>query len=231
MLAKDFLKQLALTRLKNTAAVDLNQTTGFKTNFIDQLIVYTNEALTNLYSEYYLLKKSVLLKLFPPYTEYYLRKEYALSDPTVVTNKYIQDTVHAPFYPYIIKIVNIFDQYGCDLLINDRLNCSSVHTISFDCVQFSHLNIGDYFSVVYLADHIPLSLGSINTDIISLPPIMYEMLKYLIASKYYLDLGKNSAEAQNNLVQYTELGNKIIRSNLTPDFQDSNYHLEQKGFV
>jgi hypothetical protein len=44
-------------------------------------------------------------------------------------------------------------------------------------------------------------------------------------------LGKNSAEAQNNLVQYTELGNKIIRSNLTPDFQDSNYHLEQKGFV
>ena len=57
------------------------------------------------------------------------------------------------------------------------------------------------------------------------------MLKYLIASKYYLDLGKNSAEAQNNLIQYTELGNTIIRNNLIPDFQDSNYHLEQKGFV
>jgi hypothetical protein len=231
MIVRDFLKQLAFTRLRNTAAVDLTQPTGFKSIFLDQVIAYISESLTRLYSEYYLLKKSTLIKLYPPYTEYYLRSEYALSNSTPVTHKYIQDTVDAPFYPYLIKVVNIFDPCGNDILINDRLNCLSTHTISFDCIQFSHLNIGDYFTVVYLANHLPISLGSVNTDILRLPPIMYEMLKYLVAGKYYLDLGKNSAEAQNNLVQYNELASTMIKNNLIPDFQDSNYHLEQKGFV
>jgi hypothetical protein len=60
---------------------------------------------------------------------------------------------------------------------------------------------------------------------------MLELLKYLMASKYYFDLGKNSTEAQNNLIQYNELGKNILRNNSIPDFQDNNYYLEQKGFV
>lgn len=231
MQAETFLKQLSITRLKNTAVVDTNQPSGIKANFLEAIIDYVNESLTNLYSEFYLLKKSALIKIVQPYTEYYLRSKYAVSDPTVVPHKYILDTSINPFYPYLIRITNVFDEYGYEMLVNDQFSALSLNTISFDKLEFNHIHKGSYFTVVYLADHIPISLGSISTDSIELPPIMFEMLKHLVAGKYYSDLGKNSAEAQNNLMQYMNLSAKVIKHNLVPDFQSSNQHLEDKGFV
>lgn len=234
MLLSDYFEKLATMHLHNTSIYSPNSPYLLNPNAFKKITYYINEGLTDLHTKFILLRKKCLIEITVPHVRYPIRKEYAETDPTVVDHKFIKDTPNDPFYPYLLKILNVIDEQTIRLPINDYNDLSSVFITEFDVVEFSFLNIGTFFQIVYQADHLPLSSINPTTQNIIIPPFLFEVLDHYILYKYFSDyLGQtNGYESQKHQLIYM---NKIqeIKDNglIISSDTDTNLKLEYKDFL
>lgn len=243
VLVTDFIKNLVLTTLNKTNLSvytgNLNSSPVYE--HIDRIIHYINIGLTHLHSKFLLLQKQCLIELVVPHTEYILDYMYADSNSSsTVSHKYIIDSVNNPYYPHLIKILFCLDQNNNNISINDGNNLYSVHLMNYNTIQVSYSgdtetlsNNNKYISVVYQANHVPITVTNLNTQYINIPPFLEECLKDYISYLYFRDeLGQKNLQKEDKAYNnYILAVNEIMSNNLIHNYSYTNLKLENKGFI
>ena len=229
------LQDLALNHLKDFGFLDKTQPTYVKEKDLERLINILNNTLTHFYSHYRLLFKSCIIQARVPTTDYYLRNEFSESNLNSVEEyKYIKDVPHNPFYPEVLNIEFIVDTEGDKLDKNNFHNNLCWFNLGHDGFEISNMHKNEYFSVHYLANHIPLTNSDYSTQEVNLAPFLLEAFKdYITYSLYNTKSGQLSlAQSQKFYTMYERKMTKVISSGLIVDYNyDSSTKLQNRGFI
>jgi len=235
MTLEELLKDLALGELSNFSVVDRNDPTQIDEKSLDKVVLYVNQALTDLYTKFILSQREVIVKRKSPFTEYYLRPEFAQSNKeSTVPWKYLEDTEHDKFDGNFIKILQVYDSEGQELYVNDYEQPLSVFTPSFDALQITDVHQSDRFFVHYQASHNKLVTKYLDKQKVVLPIFLHEALKYYVTGKVLGNMqGEgNTAQSLQNMQLYeakcsdTE-SKDLVRTSVTT----TNTKLIKRGFV
>lgn len=241
MQVKDLFQDLSYGELSSHAVV--NDTTGTITSTkIPKMLALTNAALLELHTKFDLRVESLLLQSYDNISTYYLRPEYALSNPTV-GRKYILDSNRNPFVGNIIKILGITNERGDPLPMNDAEQWASVFTPMFDTVELTHPGSCQIFEVCYTTTHNQLELIR-DTEVtdyeatldqeIYLPPVLHEALRLLVAKKIFSGMsGQDSTSKTQELTATLQsMFMDIQTKNLLLDSVTStNIKFTRRGFI
>lgn len=228
-----FLKDLALTELSATSAVD-DDLVSFHSDGLLKVLAYLNEGLTELYTKFILSQKELIVERKTPFVEYYLRPEFARSNPSLVPYKYIHDTSNNKFDGGLIKILRVQNGYGHELYLNDYEQPRSLFTPTFDCLQITDVHEEDYFFVIYQADHNKLTVDDLIHQYIVLPDFLQPAIKSYVAGKYLKNmLGQNNtALGLQHLADYEKKCQEVMDKDLIRrSIVTTNRKLDTRGFV
>lgn len=228
-----FLLDLALTNLSSTSVVD-DDGKSFHDKGLLKVLSYLNEGLTELYSKFILSQKELIIRRKTPFVEYYLRPEFAVSNPAVVPYKYIDDTHNDKFDGDLLKILRVSNGYGHDLYINDHEQPRSVFTPTFDCLQITDVHDEDYFFVIYQADHNELVAEDLDKQQVVLPDFLQPAIKAYVSGKLLKNmLGQNNTViGQSYLDDYEKKCQEVMDKDLVRrSIITTNQKLDTRGFV
>lgn len=150
-----------------------------------RLVTHVNNGLSALYSRFPLLEKEVMIDAVDYITIYHLDSKFALtneeSDEPI---RYIIDTPEHPFTDDVIKVLNVFDECGIPVSLNNPNDIDSIFTPSFNCLQIPRPAEGNTYFVIYQARHPVISADNL-TQLIKLPVPLQEALQVFVAHKIF----------------------------------------------
>jgi hypothetical protein len=157
-----------------------------------------------------LLEKEALIRVSAGTTNYFLRKEFAATNPSVVPVKYIMDTEATPFKEDVLKITEVFNSVGVALPIDQEDEPYSLYLPEYDCIQIPNTNDGQFYSVVYQAKHETIT-GVDSTQEIHVPLIFEEALQYYVAGKIFSNMNgkENTAKGVEHMMQYLSICQEV----------------------
>jgi hypothetical protein len=151
-----------------------------------KVVTYLNAGLKALSSQFELIQREVVLETIPGQSLYYLRREYALSNPTVVAVKYLNDTTCDAFVGDLVRVLEIYDHTAERAVpINQSLDCRTLYMPSWDTIQIPPDVMAAYYSVIYQAAHPTIYNAADLSQELNLPPMMEEALRAYVAWKAY----------------------------------------------
>lgn len=230
---REFTQRLALGELRNTSAVNEIDPSELNEHHRMMVMQHLNLGLTNLYSKFILSEKEILLRTKLSITHYYLRKEFARTNSTVVPYKYIDDTACGPYEEDLIKILRVYNEMGEELYIDDIEQHESLFTPQFDCLQITGVHLGSMFSVIYQARH-PVMIGTDPCQEIKLPFFLEEAIQAYVASKVlsHMNGPEHSAKGQEYMGVYAGICADVeMRDMVRNSVTATNTKLEKRGFV
>lgn len=203
-----------------------------------RLIAIINTALTEMFTRTVFEEKEILVQTKDWKSIYYLRKEYAKMDPTKDVMKYILDTPKNPFKGDLVRVLEVRNEVGNALPLNDAEQYASVFTPYYDTIQFTHPGADQVFAVRYQSLHpTVVSTADKPEDVlnqnINLPPIFWEILRLRIASGIFAGMSgqEYSVKAQALQASYESKYAEIEQKNLAGDSgQDTNVKIYHRGF-
>lgn len=227
--------RLANGVLSNTSLVS-EDTTTIRDDMRAQVIVAANEALTRLHSRFILKENNVIVEMQEGRTNYPLLKKYAVTsyDPKEVCCPYIMDLAGEPFTEDVIKILSVYDTYGCRRLLNDDNACCSLFTPRPNVLQNNAPRAYEALSVVYQASHPKLSAAEDGVGEIDLPETLNSAFDSYIAYRYYtsLNLETSSAKAMEYLQIYESICNEVTDYDLVSNsYSRTNVLFSKRGWM
>lgn len=198
-----------------------------------RLTTFVNKALADIYSRFPILEKEVIVRLYDGKTLYPLMKIYADSDPTQVSQKYISDTVAEPFLEDVLKILEVYDELGLPISLNDTGADLSVFTPSLATLQVPFAASDNALFVIYRASHVPLVPGNTDQEV-TVPGILQEAFEHRIAYQVMSPMNgqEHAAKAAEHLARYEQICTNIERNDLLQTSQSGNHtKLTDRGFV
>lgn len=198
-----------------------------------KVITAINAALTDMYTRIHLNERELLVQTLEWKAIYPLRKRHAQMDDTKDV-KYIMDTPNNRFTDDIVKILQVNNEIGCPLPLNDPELCHSVFTPHFDTVQFTHTDGAPVYSVMYQALHPKLVMdGDVLNQEVMVPSVLEGMLCTKVASNILTPMGGQefTIQAQHLEASYETMMAEVEQRNLALDIGiSSNFKLTRRGF-
>lgn len=203
---REFTNRLALGELSNLSVTDENDKSEIRVSDRASIMFHLNRGLVNLFTRFMLLEKDVLIRVSAGTTNYFLRKEFAVSNQEDVPIKYIIDTVASPFKEDVIKITEVFNSVGVALPVDQEDEPYSLYLPEYDCLQIPNIYDGEFYSVVYQAKH-PNITGIDSGQEIHVPLIFEEALQYYVAAKIFTNMNgqDNTAKGSEYMTQYLSI--------------------------
>ena len=203
------------------------------------LITHTNSGLKALHSRFPLIEKEVIVRTYVGITEDRLLKIYADQDPSVVDQKYIADTVSAPFLGDVMKILEVYNVEGERLPLNEPMEVNSLFTPYFDTLHILSPETTGDLHVLYWAGPAHLDPGNVNgpadlTQNFELPPVLVPALEAWIGHKVYAAMAgaEMSAKAIAQLQIYDRICNDVeARDLVTSSLTGERTKLDDRGFA
>lgn len=203
---------------------------------IPQIIGYMNDGLTKLHARFVLNERNLILEMHELITHYKLSKVYARTTGNggdVNRILFIKDSLIEPFLDDVIKVTQIFDDMGREIVMNDQTLYGSIFTPRPDTLQIPIPVHGLPLYVQYQAKHVPL-LSTELTTLIDLPDVLFEALLAYTAYKVFFHMNgqEHSAKAQEHLgvfdriiseVEDKDLVNSSISMNFNPKFHERGF--------
>jgi len=185
MLLSELFQKLSFSTLSNLV-IGGEGSGVIKPTYYPRLLSVITEGLTDLHTRFPLREKEVTLQLFDEVAHYFFRREHSISAGTDYY-RYIQDTPFEPFVNDILRVEQIFDEVGCELLLNDESECCSLFTPSFDSLLVTHPSKDTILRVSYRANHpaIPLTVTDPSTVEVSIPDSHTRALCLYVAGAIY----------------------------------------------
>lgn len=153
-----------------------------------RLINITNQGLKALYTRFNLQENELIIDSQDDTTLYYLQVEHALSNGDMSFEKYIRDTVEAPFEEDVIRVLRVYTEDGEELPINDPTQETSVYLPQHDCLQIPFPVTGNAYFVIYQAKHPKLTTDGGISQEIELPLALEPALEAFVASRIYTSM-------------------------------------------
>lgn len=233
MKLKELFKQLSYGELSSLSISGEGSGTIVESGH-PKVIQAVNDALKDLFARFILLERQTLIKSLDWKSLYYLRKQFAFTDPTPGL-KYILDTPHNKFTDDLVKILEVTNEIGNKLPLNDAEQWASVFTPHFDSVQLTHPGYDQVFGVCYQALHPNIEsegAGYLDQEI-HIPSVFETALRTKVALSIF---GGMSGQEYSNKAQQLEMAyetrlaeieqkNPIVDTGMT-----TNVKLMQRGF-
>lgn len=119
-----------------------------------KLIACINIGLTELYTRFPLLTRELTLIQIGGKTLYPLKVENTLSNGELPSyDKYIDYTINYPFTGDLIRVLQVYDECGNEIRLNDSTACRVVATPAMDVLEVPQPVDGDALFVIYQAKH------------------------------------------------------------------------------
>jgi hypothetical protein len=183
----------------------------------ERVIRFANEGLLKLYARYVLKQNDVLIETVDWITQYHLLRKFAESSAGTSTQPvlYIKDLYREPFQEDVIRILSVFNSYGCELPLNDEGNPLSVFTPQGNVLQVPRPECGVALSVSYQAKHRLLTLADLTQEI-ELPEVLRPALRAWIASGIFgqVNTQESQAMAQGHLASYEATCSEALQQDL-----------------
>ena len=205
-----------------------------------QIIQYVNEGLLRLHSRFRLKESDLIIEQVDHITNYHLRIEFAESQNNCdVPFPYIKDLPDEPFTGDVIKILEVHDSLGRELVLNDKNDPCSLFLPQPDVLQVPNPIAGVALGIMYQARHPvlrtrPIREEDITEQTITIPFYLEGALQAFVASQVYGHMNgqENIAKSQEYLavseaiclgVEQNDLANQSIST--------TNLKFHQRGFV
>lgn len=191
MLVSDVIKNLEYGELSNHGM--------FMTGTISEqdkakLIYNINIGLTELYTRFPLLTRELTIIQKEGKTAYTIDKRHAVSDKASANyDKYIIDNDANPFLDDLVRILNVYDEEGNEIRVNDATSGCSVFTPAVNILEVPIPIDTNALFVIYQAKHYELTT---YTDEIKLP---HQFVPALLAYVAYRVYQGGSAQEHINL--------------------------------
>lgn len=200
-----------------------------------KIIGYLNEALMKLHSKF-VLKQSDLTLM----QDITLRL-YRLSVRNAVTYaggnggaiRFIQDTVSAPFTGDLIKILQVTDSDGCDVVLNDPTGSWPLFTPQPDVLKIVTPMPGLPLVIGYQARHPVIAPNGFSAEI-DIPATLETALVSHIAYQTFFHMNgqEHAAKSADHLAMFEEACNEVSgRDLVNGSVSQSNTRFELNGWV
>jgi hypothetical protein len=199
----DLFKRLSLGELSNLSLGNDGAGTIDESNY-EKLIGYTNDALLKLYTRFVLKEKDLILEQQAYITNYHLIPRFSKAKGTNPKDvHYIQDLHCAPFEGDLIRILEVYDAFGCRRVLNDAESFGSLFTPQPHVLQVPNPVQDEPLSISYQASHKQLTVSDLE-DQIEIPSYMDNLLRNYVAYKVYCDMNgqENMVKGQEYLATY-----------------------------
>jgi hypothetical protein len=180
-----------------------------------KIVTHANETLLRLHSRFLLRENLLFLRQVDHLTYYYLLKRFArseITDPPCpnAPHAYILDNADEPFEDDLIKVLEVMDQDGCKLPLNDAEDPRSLYTPQPNLLQIPEPLADRVLSVNYQARHPILTHTNVCQEI-DLPFALEGALTAHIAYQVYSNMNgqENSGKAAEHLARYESVCNEI----------------------
>ena len=183
-----------------------------------RVLIAANECLVRLYTRFILKENDLLLELVDHITVYHFLKKFAESQWETSTQDYlyIKDLMREQFSEDVIKVLVVYDSYGCALPLNDPDHPESVYTPQGNMLQVPRPVTGLALSVGYQAKHAPLVLNEAMDAEIELPDVLWGAFKAYVAYHIYNGINTQEAKvtAQEHLSRYESICSEVVMQDL-----------------
>jgi hypothetical protein len=199
-----------------------------------KIILYANDALTRLHSRFPLREKDVLIEMHEHITNYHLLPRFA-KHHTPVEEKvtYILDMPLEPFTDEVIRILSVYDTYGCRLPLNNDAEPNSVFTPQAKVLQVPRPIAGSALNVAYQTKHDVLDHEKMDQPIF-IPDTLESALTAYIAYKVYSHINTAEAtnKAQEHLAFYESVCGEVVEHDLVSStVSTTNQRFEKRGWI
>lgn len=197
-----------------------------------------NLGLKEIYKRFFLASREIYIQQHAEISTYYLSKKYAQTNtasPIPIADRYIMDSVDAPFLDDTLKIEEVYDEEGNILPMNDISEALSVYTPTYRSIQIPYPNDENTFAVQYRATHpkIEYTAGMDPADIeIELPNSLHEALLYYVASRFTSSISGDAGQEGNDYYQkFKNSCNQVNELGLEVQGEPGDWRFDQKGWV
>lgn len=205
MILQDVLDQLRYGELSSHKLSDLNSQEEYNENVLAQLIAHINMGLLELYTEYPLKRKSLVIELQDNITQYELTTDHALSNAAGTGVKYIKDTDNQPYIGDIIRINSFSDDKRKHIPFNSVECDTGIWLDAYNVVKITKGAVGDLLTIDYQAKHSYLAPNAAMTTEVVLPMTHVQALLYFVAFRVYSSMtGVEHASISSQFYQLFE---------------------------
>jgi hypothetical protein len=209
-----------------------NDEDGVYSNNTKQIINHINLGMIDIYKRFNLSLKEIYVDQYAHIQKYNLNKKHALSNKESTLIKYISDTEDDPFQNDILQIVDVANELGCSLPLNNSNECNSLFTPKYNVIQNPCPVDGNTIIVIYRAAPELLTVSCDADQELDLPVTFLEPLLYFVAYRI-----KAARPDQESLIESNSYFNKYLAGldlikaqGLYASFNTTNLKLIQRGF-
>lgn len=198
-----------------------------------KLVNIINDSLTEIYTRFELSIKELIVVSHEWKNLYLLVPEHAVMNPAEEL-KYIYDTPNYEFTGDIIKILEVTNEAGCRLPLNQSDKWASVFTPRYNELQLNHVSDEQAFNVLYQASHPKIEEDNWLNTVLEIPPVMENILRALVCYKFYSGMsGQGDGEkAESFQMKYELLCETVdMKSQLNRPELTSNHKLDCRRYV
>lgn len=225
--------ELSNIKLSRTATGSLAEEEYYK------VAGHINLGVLELYKRFKLSQGELVIHACPEVNEYFLRTDRMAAINNMNQRTYIENFNNNETTINIIEVIDVFDDLGNKLNVNDRYAKPRIIQLGTDILQISQFDSPRQFSVVYQSypDKIIVDENFEADEYeYDIPPSIIEPLLYYIAARTYKPMGSNdstvNADKSVNYQQQYELScQKLELYGLDAQHNDEPPTFEAEGWA
>jgi hypothetical protein len=219
-----------------TQSVD-DTTSGIDPKEYPRLVSSVNQALTALYTRFWLASQDVIIQQYDHIQQYWLDSKYSWRNAlSTERTKYLMDSEFEPFLDNCLKIEQVYDEDGRGLFLNDLTEPWSVFTPTYNSIQVPYPMWCNHLLVHYRANHPKIHYNKDHFDPaqieLQIPEGFLEPLLYYVASRIFAGMDVDGGQGSMQYLQKYEQSCKMLESRglqITPHY--GNTRLDDHGWV
>ncbi|MGL4252863.1 MAG: hypothetical protein ACRCR2_02220 [Fusobacteriaceae bacterium] len=204
----------------------------FNENTVNKVVAAINTAITEVYTRFPLLTKELVLLQHSGLTEYLLEPRFAVTDPTEVPIKYIDDSKYEPFTGNLLRIEAVYDEIGDELAMNNTHSCKVFFTPAPNIIEIPNPVDTNALFVTYRTRP---PLVTKDTTYLDIPAQALPLIMAYVGFRAYA-ASSDQNQAQLSMVNYQKY--ELMCANLTVKGMDNEYNTtnpnckaERRGWV
>lgn len=230
MKTADLLKNLSYGEFSNLS-ISNDGDGSIRETDIPKILMHVNSGLVALFSRFILLEKELTLNTMDEVAVYFLREEFAMQSTKPAPYKYIDDTFREPFTEDLVKVLDVYDDAGCEVPLNRINDCRSIFTTQHDSIQVN--NPSDYKTLflVYQARHPVLTDTEQEIEI---PYFLEEALQAYVAGRFYSNMNgqEHLMKSQEQMARYESICVEALNNGLVQTQRDNlDTKMQMRGWV
>lgn len=194
-------------------------------NKVPTLVTYINEGLLHLYSKFVLNERNLIIQMSELITKYILTSDRSrLITPTdPLQFQYIMDSALDPFTDDLLKVLQIFDDAGREIILNDQSVYGSIFTPKFNVLQIPIPVNGLPLYISYQAKHAIITADNLGA-LIDLPPVLVEALLAFVTHKVFFHMNgqEHSIKAKEHFDKFNGIVEEVLEKDLVNSSTSTN---------